>query len=115
MQPTQVRQFAKAQGIIAKTDKLDSRLIAQFGAVAKPEIRPLNSKKLLYIRDLLSRKRQLNEMRTQELNHQHKTPVKLSASHKRVIKLFDNEIEWADKLLARAIADVTEWQRTYEI
>ncbi|HTF94725.1 MAG TPA: transposase [Cellvibrio sp.] len=66
LQPTQVRQFAKAQGIIAKTDKMDSRLIAQFGAIMKPEVRPLNSKKVRYIRDLLSRKRQLNEMRTQE-------------------------------------------------
>ena len=115
VQPTQVRQFAKAQGIIAKTDKLDSRLITQFGAVLKPEVRPLNSKKVRHIRDLLARKRQLNEMRTQELNRQHKTPDRLTASHKRVIKLLDKEIEWTNKLLAKAVAEVTEWQRTYEI
>lgn len=64
MQPTQVRQFAKAQGINAKTDKMDSRIIAQFGAAMKPDVRPLTSKKVRYLRDLLSRKRQLNEMRT---------------------------------------------------
>lgn len=46
VQPMQVRQFAKAQGIIAKTDKIDSHLIAQFAAVMKPEVRPLNSKKV---------------------------------------------------------------------
>jgi transposase len=115
VQPMQVRQFAKAQGIIAKTDKMDSRLIAQFGAVIKPEVRPLSSKKVRYIRDLLSRKRQLNEMRTQELNRQHKAPGILAATHKRLIKVLDKEIEGMNKLLAKAVNEVTEWQRTYEI
>lgn len=115
VQPMQVRQFAKAQGIMAKTDKLDSRLIAQFGAVMKPEPKPLNSKKIRYIRDLLSRKRQLNDMRTQELNRQHKASVALAATHKRMIKVLDKEIEWVNKLLAKAVSEVTEWQRTYEI
>lgn len=115
VQPTQVRQFAKAQGIIAKTDKLDSRLIAQFAAVMKPEARPLNSKKVRYIRDLLSRKRQLNEMRTQELNRQHKAPAILAATHKRLIKVLDKEIDGINKLLTKAVNEVTEWQRTYEI
>jgi len=115
IQPMQVRQFAKAQGIIAKTDKMDSRLIAQFGAVMKPEPKPLNSKKIRYTRDLLSRKRQLNDMRTQELNRQHKAAAALVATHKRVIKVFDTEIERINKLLAKAVSEVTEWQRTYEI
>ena len=115
VQPTQVRQFAKAQGIIAKTDKMDSRLIAQFGAVMKPEVRPLNNKKVRYIRDLLSRKRQLNEMRTQELNRQHKAPAALAGTHKRLLKVLDKEIESINKLLTKAVNEVTEWQRTYEI
>jgi transposase len=115
VQPIQVRQFAKAQGIVAKTDKIDSHLIAQFGAVIRPEIRPLNSKKVRYIRDLLSRKRQLNEMRTQELNRQHKAPAVLAATHKRLIKLLDKEIDVVNKLLAKAVNEITEWQRTYEI
>ena len=65
VQPTNVRQFAKAQGIFAKTDKIDARLIALFSAVIRPEIREINSKRVRYIRDLLSRKRQLMETRTQ--------------------------------------------------
>jgi len=115
MQPAQARQFAKAQCINAKTDKIDSRVIAQFAAVLKPEVRPLSSKKVRYIRDLLSRKRQLNEMRTQELNRQHKAPAILAATHKRLLKVLDKEIESINKLLAKAVGEVTEWQRTYEI
>lgn len=115
VQPMQVRQFAKAQGLLAKTDKLDAYLIAQFGAVIKPEPRPLATKKVRYIKDLLARKRQLNETRTQELNRQHKADKAVIASHTRLIKILDKEIEWVNKLLNKAVSEVTEWQRTYEI
>lgn len=115
VQPIQVRQFAKAQGILAKTDKIDARLIAQFGQVLQPEIRPIASKKIRLIRDLLSRKRQLNETRTQELNRQHKAPKVLSASHTRMLKLLNKEIAWTNDKLAKEVEGVTEWQRTYEI
>ena len=60
VQPIQVRQFAKAQGILAKTDKIDARLIALFGKVLEPDVRPIASKEVRLIRDLLARKRQLN-------------------------------------------------------
>ena len=38
--PYRVRQFAKAQGIFAKTDRLDARVLAQFAAVMAPAVRP---------------------------------------------------------------------------
>lgn len=115
VQPMQIRQFARAQRLQAKTDKLDARLIAQFGAVLKPPARPIASKKVRYIRDLLSRKRQLNETRTQELNRLHKAPPGLAASHKRMLRLLDKDIAWINDILAREVSQVTEWQRTYEL
>lgn len=115
VQPTQVRQFAKAQGLMAKTDKIDARLIAEFGAVMKPDIRPIASKKIRLIRDLLSRKRQLNEARIQELNRQHKAPSCLAASHRRMIKVLDKEIDQLNSKLTKEVHQVAEWQRTYEI
>ena len=115
VQPIQVRQFAKAQGILAKTDKIDARLIAMFGKVLQPDIRPLPDKKVRLIRDLLARKRQLNETRTQELNRQHKAPKILAASHKRLLKILDKEIVWINDRLTKEVQLVTEWQRTYEI
>jgi transposase len=115
VQPIQVRQFANAQKLNAKTDKIDSHLIAQFGAVLQPEVRPLNSKKVRYIRDLLARKRQLNECRVQELNRQQKAPLAIAKSHARLIKVLDKDIEWVNSLLAKAVAEVSEWQQTHEI
>jgi transposase len=54
-------------------------------------------------------------MRTQELNRQHKAPTFLVSAHKRLIKVLDKEIEGVNKLLIKAVDEVTEWQRTYEI
>ena len=115
VQPIQVRQFAKAQGIMAKTDKIDARLIAQFGCVMQPEIRPLPGKKVRYIRDLVARKRQLNEARTQELNRLQKAAKVLTPSHNRLIKLLEKEITWVNDKLTKEIADQHEWKQTYDI
>lgn len=107
VQPANIRQFAKAQGILAKTDKIDSRLIAQFSAVMKPEIRPISSKKVRYIKDLLARKRQLTEARTQELNRLDKSKKLMDSTHKRATKFLDKEIEWVNSKLTK---EVSEWQ-----
>ena len=42
--PRQVRDFAKAMGILAKTDKIDAGVIARFAEAVKPEARPLSSR-----------------------------------------------------------------------
>ena len=38
--PTRVRAFARAEGVLAKTDKIDARVIARFGATMKPQAEP---------------------------------------------------------------------------
>ncbi|BFM12665.1 IS110 family transposase [Simiduia litorea] len=115
VQPINVRQFAKAQGVLAKTDRIDSRVIAQFGAVMKPEIRPISSKKIRHIRDLLARKRQLMEARTQELNREQKAQNVLQRSHNRMIKFIEKELNWVNTKLNKEVALVTEWQKTYDL
>lgn len=115
VQPINVRQFAKAQGVLAKTDRIDSRVIAQFGAIIKPEIRPISSKKIRHIRDLLARKRQLMEARTQELNREQKAQSVLQRSHNRMIKFIEKELEWVNTKLNKEVALVTEWQKTFDL
>lgn len=115
VQPMNIRQFAKAQGVLAKTDKIDARIIAQFGAIMQPEIRPISSKKIRYIRDLLARKRQLTEARTQELNRQQKAQKNLQSTHRRAIKFLDGEIERVNTRLAKEVSAVTEWKHTHEL
>lgn len=115
VQPMHVRQYAKAQGILAKTDKMDARILAHFGSVIKPEVRAIQTKKIRHIRDLLARKRQLMEARTQELNRIQKADKALQATHTRLIKALDKEVEWVNKQLSKEISEVTEWQQTYDL
>jgi transposase len=115
VQPLKVRQFARAEGLMAKTDKIDAYLIARFGKVMALEPRPLPDKKIRKVRDLLARKRQLNEQRTRELNRLHKAQKFLQASHRRSIKLMDKEIAWVEKHITEIVSTVEEWRETYSI
>lgn len=115
VQPVQVRQFAKAQGVFAKTDKIDAQMLAQFGAVLKPQVRPIQNTKIRYIRDLLARKRQLSESRTQELNRCQKSDKALIASHRRLIKCLEKEIDWVNSRLQKAVSEVSEWKTSYDL
>ena len=115
VQPIQVRQFARAQGVFAKTDKIDARLIAQYGVKLQPPVKTLPSKKVRRVKDLLARKRQLMEMRTMELNRQHKAQKITQTSHRRLLKLLDSEIGEVNEKLSHEVAAIELWQRTYQI
>lgn len=108
--PKTVRRYAGAIGLLAKTDKLDAGLIAQYAAVIKPEVRPFATAKTLEIKDLLLRRRQLMEMRTMEMNRQQQLGGSLGASCKRVIKLLEKEVAAADAALDDMIEQVEEWR-----
>lgn len=60
--PRHVRDFARATGRVAKTDQIDARVLADFGALVKPEVRPLPSEEEDEFRDLLARRQQLMQM-----------------------------------------------------
>ena len=91
--PTNVRQYARAIDQLAKTDRIDAQLIAQYANVIRPKPTPQKSKNLILIKDLLARRRQLMHMRTQELNRIKVMGRAFEVSCKRMIKYFDKEIE----------------------
>jgi len=66
--PRQVRDYAKAKSILAKTDALDARVLALFAEAIRPEVRPLPDAESRRLADLMSRRRQLVEMMTAERN-----------------------------------------------
>lgn len=68
--PRQVRNFARALGKLAKTDKIDAEVIALFAEKMRPECRPLPSEKEQALKELITRRRQLVDMRTMESNRQ---------------------------------------------
>jgi len=66
--PRQVREFARALGQLAKTDRLDARVLAHFAAAIKPPLRPLKSQEETELDALSGRRDQLVEMLAEEKN-----------------------------------------------
>ena len=64
--PRQVRDFAKAAGHLAKTDKIDARVLAHFADVMRPPIHPLPDAAVVDLSATLARRSQLVEMETAE-------------------------------------------------
>lgn len=60
--PRQARDFAKATGPLAKTDAVDARLLATFGARVQPPVRPRPDALHEELRELLDRRQQLLQM-----------------------------------------------------
>lgn len=113
--PLMVRRYAGAIGRLAKTDKLDAALIAQFAAVIKPDVRQATNVKTLKIKDLLLRRRQLMGMRTMELNRQKQFEASQSSSCKRVIGLLEKEVAQIEKQLDVAVNEVAEWKAKKDV
>jgi transposase len=66
--PRQVRDFARAMGQLAKTDRIDAQVLARFGEAIRPELRALPDATTRTVRALVSRRRQLQEMLVAEQN-----------------------------------------------
>jgi transposase len=66
--PRQARDFAKATGRLAKSDKIDAAVLAHFGQAVRPEPRPLPAPEVAALEALLARRRQLLDMLTMETN-----------------------------------------------
>ena len=72
--PRQVRDFARASGILAKTDRIDARVLARFGQAVAPDVRPLKDEQTRALNALMTRRRQLQHMLITEKNRLHATP-----------------------------------------
>lgn len=69
--PRRVRAFARSTGRLAKTDKLDAKLLAHFAAAVRPPVRVLPSDEEEQLTGLLTRRRQIVDMLTVEKNRLH--------------------------------------------
>jgi transposase len=90
--PRQVRDFAKATGTLAKTDRIDARVLAQFAEAVQPEVRQLKDEQARELDALILRRRQLIDMLVAEKN-------RLKRSAKSVRKDIQAHITWLNKRL----------------
>src|SRR5256885_9735950 len=98
--PRQVRDFAKATGRLAKTDRIDAQVIGAFGVAVEPHILQLPDKQAQELDALLVRRAQLVAMRVQEMN-------RLGLSQGAARKQIKMHIAWLDTAIGKPDIHIT--------
>ena len=103
--PRQTWAFGKSLGCEAKTDKIDAKTLALFGAKMNPRLTPPLAPELLDLQELQGRRAQLMEMLIAEKNHR-KSPLassKTKGSIGRMIRHLEREIEVIDETMKEIV------------
>ena len=107
--PRQAREFARATGVLAKTDRVDARLLAQMGRTLEPEATTPPSPERVRLADFLRRRSQLVEMRKAEKVRRHDAgQPDILADIEELIAQLTRRIEALDKQIAKLIAQSAE-------
>ena len=103
--PRQVRDFAKATGQLAKTDRLDADILARFADVVRPAVRPIADADARELEALLTRRRQLLEMLQAERN---RVGQVFGGGKRRVRKSLTTHIAYLERELRLTDTDLGE-------
>ena len=104
--PRQIRDFARATGLLAKTDTLDARVIAHFAEAIRPAARPLPDAQLQHLSELVTRRRQLIEMLGAETNRRRLTRTRT------LQRRLDSHITWLEQALEDMDTDLHDTIRS---
>jgi len=110
--PTRVRAFARAEGILAKTDKIDAGVIARFGATMKPKARARRKKEQVELNEQVTRRRQLVLILTAEKNRLQTASAAMQAHITSHITWLQAEIEALEQQISQAIKANPTWAET---
>lgn len=113
--PRQVRDYAKALGFLAKTDRIDALVIARYAEHAQPRPVAKTQEKQAQLDELVTRRRQLIEHRTAESNR-----IKLSCnkevrrSLKRLTEVLNQDLKRIDNEILKLVESHDDWQQRYQ-
>ncbi len=111
----QVRDFAKAAGRLAKTDQIDADVLAHFGEALQPEVRPLADEALRQLEALVTRRRQLVDMRSDEVKRRQTAPTLVRPSIDLTIEFLTRQIDDVDRDLRDLIRRTPAWREADEL
>lgn len=98
-----VRDFAKSTGRLAKTDRLDAKVLVKFAQALRPAVRSLADADLTELKALMLRRRQLVEMIASEKQRLAQAKVR------RIRKDVESVILFLEKRLTKADTDLSDW------
>lgn len=99
--PRQVRDFGRATGELAKTDRIDAHLLALFAERVRPELRTLPDEAAQALSALLARRRQVVDMLTAERQRRDR-------ASKSLRKEIQQHIDWLNQHLAEIDRDLRD-------
>lgn len=105
-----VRDFARATGRLAKTDKLDARVLAHFGAAVRPALRSLRSEEEEHLAALLTRRRQVLDMLTVEKNRLVTVRAKMRSALEAHIQWLSTNLKELDKEIEDFVEGTPLWK-----
>ncbi len=106
----QVRDFAKATGELAKTDKLDARILAHFGHALQPAPTQVPDEQTQRLEALLQRRRQLIDMRVMESNRRALANPSIRARIDQSLQFLDGQIKELDSDIDDQIQHSPRWR-----
>src|SRR5215216_129716 len=113
--PARVRQFARASGLLAKTDKLDAFVLAEFGRKMQPKRYEGKTEAEKQLSALLVRRRQLEEMLKAEQNRLRTISPSLRGSVERIIALLKEEKKRLEEQIQEFLKEQKAWQEQAQI
>jgi transposase len=108
--PRQARDYAKAMGLLAKTDTLDARVLARFASDIRPEVRPLPDEQTRQIKAAMARRRQVMGMITAEKNRLHGADLMVRPLIEAHIVWLKGQLKEIDRSLDKQIRSSPIWQ-----
>lgn len=107
--PRQVRDFARGLGILAKTDRIDARVIARFGEQTHPRPVEIGTEKQAELHELVTRRRQLIELRTAEQNRLETATTKMVRKNIRhLVEQLDKQIRQLEEAIGQLVESEPE-------
>ena len=114
--PRQARRFAEAAGRLAKTDRIDAKMLARFGLLLQPAVQQLKSQALDQLNELVVARRGLLKDRTAIGNRQRNLTLPL-LKHQAVARLkqIDRQVEAIDKACHQLVSAEPELARKFDL
>jgi len=113
--PRQIRDFAKALGKLAKTDRIDAKVIAIFAEKMQPKTNVPFDKNQEKLTEYNTRRRQLVDMITMEKNRLDKVSKEIKKSIQSIIKLLEKELEKMNESIKKYIQSNDLYARKDEL
>jgi transposase len=114
--PRQIRDYAKALGILAKADNIDAKVIARFGQDVKPRPVARTPENQIELDQLVTRRRQLVQARVAETNRlKDGLPKLVRQSVQRSLNALNKDIVRLDRAILACVESDDDWKVRFEL